>query len=617
MQNIKAVAGRVMRLRAAAAERDARMSDVRMVRAGHMSELFPDMFPADMPRSVVANFVDMASRDLAEIISPLPTLNCSNGLLVTQKAKDFAARKANIGHYYWQHSKLSRHMTTACDRYLSYGFLPLVIEPDFKTKCPRIMLEDPVGSYPQFDRFGQCVAFAKVWRARAEDLAAQFPDLEAAIMKHARDDRGPMGTTDTSSAADAELEVIRFSDSEQTVMYLPERGNVILARVKNPLSRCPVVIARRPGLDDELRGQFDDVIPVQMARAKMGLLALEAAEKSVQAPMALPDDVTTLSIGPDAVIRSRNPERIRRVGLDLPPGAFAEIANLEAEMRKGGRYPEGRSGESDASVITGRGVQALLGTIDTQVKTAQTQLGEALAEATRLSFEMDEKLWANAKKTVRGTHSGTPFTEHYTPSKDISGDYECDVTYGYAAGLGPNNAAVLLLQLRGDKLIDRDTFRRHLSLGEDISAVQKAVDIEELTDAAKQGIMAYVQSIGLLAQNGQDPSEPLRKLAQLVDGIQKGGSIPDLMVKVFAPPPAPPVPDVSGELSGLPGGDPGSEAGLTVPDGLQNSGLPDFVAQGQAGMAPGGRPDMQSLVAGLTGGGKANLAASVVRRLPA
>jgi hypothetical protein len=613
LHNINAVAGRVKRLRAAAAGRDARMNEVRAVRAGHMNEIFPDLFPDDMPRSVVANFIDMASRDLAEIISPLPTLNCSNGLLVTQKAKDFAARKTNIGHYYWQHSRLNRHMTTACDRYLSYGFMPLVIEPDFQAKCPRIMLEDPQGSYPAFDRFGQCVAFAKVWKARAEELADQFPDQAAKILKHSRDDRAPIGSDD-SSAADVELEVVRFSDSEQTVMYLPERDNIVLARVKNPLSRCPVVIARRPGLDEELRGQFDDTIPVQMARAKMGLLALEAADKSVQAPMALPDDVTSLSVGPDAVIRSRNPEKIRRVGLDLPPGVFAEIANLEAEMRKGSRYPEGRSGESDASVITGRGVQALLGTIDTQVKTAQTQLGEALAEATRLSFEMDEKLWGNTKKTVRGTHAGTPFTEHYVPSKDINGDYECDVTYGYAAGLGPNNAAVLLLQLRGDKLIDRDTFRRHLSLGEDISAVQKAVDVEELTDAAKQGIMAYVQSIGIIAQNGGDPSEPLQKLAQLVDGIQKGGSVTDLMVKVFAPTP---VPAASSEISGAPGAPPTPEGGPGVPDGLQQSGLPDFVAQGQAGMAPGGRPDMQSLIAGITGGGKANLAASVVRRVPA
>jgi hypothetical protein len=590
------------------------MSDVRAVRAGRLSSVYPDFFPEGMPQSVISNFIDCAARDLAEIISPLPSLNCTSGLMVSQRSRDFAAKKANIGHFYWLHSKLAQRMTTACDRYLSYGFLPMVVEPDFASSSPRIMLEDPVGSYPQFDRFGNCVAFAKVWRARAEDLAAQFPDLERQIMRAAQDDSGrPMGGQ--GSAADTELEVVRFSDSDQTVMFLPERRNLVLAKVKNPLSRCPVVIARRPGVDDELRGQFDDVIPVQMARARMGLLALEAAEKAVQAPLALPDDVGQLAIGPDAIIRSRNPEKIRRVGLDINPGTFAEIQNLESEMRQGARYPEARSGVSDASVITGRGVQALLGTVDTQVKTAQTQLGEALAEITKLCFEMDEKLWPSVRKTVRGTHAGTPFQETYTAAKDIDGDYECDVTYGYAAGLGPNNAAVLLLQLRGDKLIDRDTFRRHLALGEDISAVQKAVDIEELTDAAKQGIMAYVQSIGVIAQNGGDPSEPLSKLAMMVDGIQKGKSITDLLPKVFAPQAPPPTtvgPDGSPQPPEGGGGD-----GSMPPFGMQASGLPQGVAPGQAGMAPGGRPSIQQLVAGMGASGAPHLSAAVSKRLPA
>lgn len=615
MLSIDQVAGRVRRLRQANTARDARMADVRAVRAGRLSSVFPEMFPDGMPQSVISNFIDTAARDLAEIISPLPSLNCASGMMISQRSRDFASKKANVGHFYWLSSKLAQNMTTACDRYLTYGFLPIIVEPDFLGRTPRIMLEDPMGSYPQFDRYGNCVAFARVWRARAEDLAAQFPDLERQILRAAENDQSnaPMGQN--RSAADVELEVVRFSDSEQTVMYLPDRRNTVLARVKNPLSRCPVVIARRPGVDDELRGQFDDVIPVQMARAKMGLLALEAADKSVQAPLALPDDVGQLSIGPDAIIRSRNPEKIRRIGLDIPPGTFAEIQNLESEMRQGARYPEARSGVSDASVITGRGVQALLGTVDTQVKTAQTQLGAALAEATKLCFEMDEKLWPSLRKTVRGTHAGTPFEETYVPAKDISGDYECDVTYGYAAGLGPNNAAVLLLQLRGDKLIDRDTFRRHLALGEDITAVQKAVDIEELTDAAKQGIFAYVQSIGVMAQNGMDPSEPLRKLAMLVDGIERGKSIPALLPIVFAPPPAPPAAPGAVGPDGQPAPGGGGD-GSMPPFGEQANGLLQGVAPGQAGQGPGGRPSVQDLLAGMSAAGKPNLSASVRSRIP-
>ncbi len=86
----------------------------------------------------------------------------------------------------------------------------------------------------------------------------------------------------------------------------------------------PVAIAQRPSLDGESRGQFDDVLPVYAAKARLALLTMEAVQKSVEAPLALPTDVTSLSVGPDSVIRSNSPEKIRRVNLDVPQYAFAE-----------------------------------------------------------------------------------------------------------------------------------------------------------------------------------------------------------------------------------------------------------------------------------------------------
>lgn len=76
------------------------------------------------------------------------------------------------------------------------------------------------------------------------------------------------------------------------LVLIPERDNLVLFRVENFLGRCPVVVAERPGLvENDHRGQWDDVIWIQLARARMALLGLEAAEKSVQAPLALPSDV--------------------------------------------------------------------------------------------------------------------------------------------------------------------------------------------------------------------------------------------------------------------------------------------------------------------------------------
>ena len=55
------------RLRRAYAARDRAMQEMRQVREGRMSDVFPDLFPADGPmadKALVANMVDVAARDV-------------------------------------------------------------------------------------------------------------------------------------------------------------------------------------------------------------------------------------------------------------------------------------------------------------------------------------------------------------------------------------------------------------------------------------------------------------------------------------------------------------------------------------------------------------------------
>lgn len=595
-------------MRETQAERDGRYNVVRLVRGGKMAQVFPQAFSDDFPHSVAANFIDVAARDLAELTAPLPTLGCSAGSATSRSAKDFAAKKTNIGLYYWHCSQLDKQMYDGCDRYHTLGALPLIVEPDWDQKSPRIYADDPTGAYWLRDRYGNVTHYAKVYRMRAEELASMFPALASKITPPAT---GIVMLGETPKAENEMLEVVRYMDKDRAVMYLPSRKNLVLSSYDNPLSRVPVVIAQRPSLDGEVRGQFDDAIYVQMARAKMALLGLEAAEKSVQAPLALPDDVNQLAVGPDAVIRSRTPEKIRRVGLELSPGALQHAELLEQELRTGTRYPEGRSGDSSASVITGRGVQALLGTIDTQVKTAQAILGHALAKATSIALEMDEKLWGNVRKDV-GTvvWEGQSFDLAYTPLKDIKGDYAVDCTYGFAAGLGANQATVMIEQMIAAKLIDRGTGRRHLPLGEDVTKLERAVEVEQMRDALTQAMMAMGQSLNVLAEQGIDPGPQIIKMASIVQDLQKGTAIEDAISAAFAPAPAA-QPPADGGLGGPPqGGDGGA------PPGMQDTnGLPMGTAV--PGQAPGGRPPLQLLMAGLSPGGKAQLSDNVASRTPA
>ena len=131
-----------------------------------------------------------------------------------------------------------------------------------------------------------------------------------------------------------------------------------------------------------------------------------------------------------------NPAGVRRVELTLPQGAFTEQTLLNQELRVGARYPEGRTGNVNASIVTGQGVQALMGAFDTQVKSAQAIFASALRDVISVCFEVDERLFP-VEKTIRGVDSGAPYEITYSPRKDIKGDFSADVRYGMLAGLNP------------------------------------------------------------------------------------------------------------------------------------------------------------------------------------
>lgn len=327
-----------------------------------------------------------------------------------------------------------------------------------------------------------------------------------------------------------------------------------------------------------------------------------------------------LPIGPDAILRSQTPEKIRRVGMEMTNMSFLESNTLLEDLQAGSRYPAARTGSMDASVVTGRGALAMMSGLDQQLKAAQTVMRTAFMDMGAVCFEMDEKLWPNLKKDVKGVKDGTPFQISYTPSKDIAGDRSVDCTYGFAGGLDPNRAIVAMLQLRAEKAISRDSMMRQMPFQVDVVDETAKVNVEDTRDALMQSMFAMVQAIPAMAAQGMDPAESVLKAAAVVKGLQKGKAVEDVVTEVFAPKPKPASPMEEG-APGEPGpagpGGPGGPAGAGVGGpggGLQPSGLMEGVAAGQAGMAPGGRPDLNMLLAGLSGRGEAEMSARVSRR---
>jgi hypothetical protein len=611
MMQLREIRGLFDRIKSRYGERDVRMQNVLAVRQGRMRDVYPDLFPeGPFDRGIVANMVDVAARDLSEVLAPLPSFNCSSSSMVSDRAREFAEKRTRIANGYAEFSNLQTQMYTACDRYFTYGFVPAMVEIDADQMMPRIQFLDSIGAYPVRDRWGGIsAAFFTFFKSR-DELTAMYPHLIGVL------DRNPAGGSEL-------LEVVRYHDRFVDMLFLAGgRDTTVLESVKNPVGHCLVEWVQRPGVDDESHGQFDDVLAVQVAKARFALLSLEAAQKSVQAPIVLPPDAQELSLGPDAIIRSANGEKIRRVPIDIPPAAFAQQNLMDSELRQGSRYPNARLGEVEGSIVTGRGVQSLMSGFDTQVRTGQAMFAASLTKLMRLAFMLDESLFGEETKTLRGNSDGTPYEIRYRPDRDIKGDYTVDVQYGLMAGLDPNRALVFGLQARGDRLISRDFLRRQMPFALNANEEEQRVDIEEMRDALKQAVAGYAQAIPVLAQNGQDPGDILSRLSQIIIGRQKGRAIEDVISEAFAPEeePEPGVEEagMSPEeqmMQGAPGETPPGEGEGAA--GLSSSGLMRGVAPGQAGMAAGGRPDLQMLLAGLGRGGEANLQANVSRRIPA
>ena len=584
--SIEQVNARVQALKYRAVDRDQRALDVLAVRKGDIASVYPDFFPEGVDANVVANFVDIVARDLSEVMAPLPAVNCAAANSVKDRARKFADTRTRIASNYFSHSDLGVQMYQGADWYLTYGFVPFIIELDEEAKLPRIRIENPIGAYPEFDRYGRCVAFAKRYMMQLGELVALFPEYEYQLLGKFRYEQD----------LTQQVEMIRYYDADQSLIYIPTKENLVLSRAANPLGKMMIVVAKKPSVDGEMRGQFDDIIGIQLLRNRFALLAMEAAEKSVQAPIVLPQDVNELQLGGDAIIRTANPAGVRRVELTLPTGAFTEQTLLNQEMRVGARYPEGRTGNIDASIVTGQGVQALMGAFDTQVKSAQAIFASALRDVIQICFMVDEQIFSK-EKTIRGVDAGAPYEITYNPKKDIKGDYSADVRYGMLAGLNPAQGLIFMLQALGGGLISKDLAMRELPFQVNVTQEVEKIEVESMRQSLLQGIQAMSQAIPEMAIQGGDPVEIVNKISAVIKARQKGQALEDAIAEVFAP--AEPVPPT----------------GETAPMVEQPSPAPAGAPVGGSPM--GGQPpaDIMTLLSGLTGGGEATASVRSARQL--
>jgi len=596
MASVYEIAKKVNATRLRYYSRDLRMNEVRAVRASELDRVAPGLLADDFPKPIVSNVINVAAQYSAEQIGVMPTVSCTTGVMVSDRQKKYAQRRTLIAHNYLENSRIKVNLVEASDWLNTYSFLPIVLEPFFGDEevqaGPRLRFENPLGCYYELDVYARTRYFFKVYDSDVDSLCAKFPHLANALR------------TGTHAESNQKLELVNYMDDTDIIWFVPSRDNLELMRIQNKFGRCPVFVAESPKFDDENRGAYDDVIWIQIARAVFAQMGMRAAKKAVNSPLVVPSDVVNIPFGPDRVIRTNNGRDIHYPALDMSPAAWQQGEILNQDITVGARFPEGATGKSPGSIVTGRGMEELMGTIDSKVRTYQLIIGDALRRAVGAAFEMDEKFWPTKQRFIRVQVNGQQFEETYVPSRDIAGVYQVDVTYGMAAGMDPNRALVFLLQARGDKLISRDFALRQLPFDVNVDQVMEQIDTEEMTDSLKQMLAQTAMAIPAMAAQGADPMDTITKLATVMKKRESGVPLHQAILEAWTPPKQPPQDDQTAQQ-----GPPGM-AGPPGPPGAPQG------PPGQMGQQPQ-QQDIMKMLSGLSGGsGAPNLQANVQRKIP-
>ena len=252
---------------------------------------------------------------------------------------------------------------------------------------------------------------------------------------------------------------------------------------EHKLYGCPVTEAKRATHDDEYRGALVDLIPqLKVANNFMARL-LDDLNMNIYAPVLLDNVENPEEYGSGAVLIGTGAGRAA-IERDRPPVNFEArqtVQDIMAMARRQAFEPEQRAGEAGASIVSGKGTMALMGSFNNELAWAQTDIEQLLERTTSIVANFDE-VWCPGRKEIWGweTTSST-FTDRYDPRTTFKGDYRVSVTYGERTGLDEQSHMTRLGLVRQLGGMSMRTFMSKAGISEDPLQEEREIAIEKLT----------------------------------------------------------------------------------------------------------------------------------------
>jgi hypothetical protein len=538
------------------------------------------------------NVIQVALEDTAEAASLIPTVRVSpsGSSKDSRKSADLMERLCMA---YMDASQVELLTIRTLMDLVAFGTFAWYVSFDKETGGPIIQWRDPQTCFPE-----------PGWKTMDSPREVMFArNLYVTQLPHEYQDivfeEWPDARPETSTAVHREKEVILIeyvTEEETLVAALYQDGfkrpterityrPVELERVQNPGGICPVVIGQRISLDNEPRGQFDQIIGIMRAHIRLMSMVLDYADQAVYSDVWVKDLIGPLNFGGGAYIQLGPQGQIGRVQPAVSDFAvFRELDSLIESMHLGGRWPKSRPGEVDQSIASAKFLEASAGMMNTVIRTLHLIMTNAWERALRVCLVTDKL--GPSSRTVSGVLRNQQFMIERKTS-DIDLEAKLRVEYGIGLGRDPAQSMVLGIQASQAGLVSTEFVQENFEGISDLALERTRLDVQRFHDMA----------LARLLQGLEAREIPDEALVQIAQARLNGKDIFELFQKfVVEPQKALEEQMLTSGLTGeqmMPGG-PAPEPGMGAPPAPSPDEL--FAMLGAGGGPPGEGPDVKSRI---------------------
>jgi len=488
----------------------------------------------------VPNLMSTGLEHLSQKIGRIPNLKIDvPNDRDSQRSKQKAEKIARIITAYDDNQRLDIQMPQVGRWLPGYGFAVWVIrerKDSSGVPYPCAELRDPYNCFPGYYGADQKpVDLSIVRRVPKYALENVYPDFKDVINRDAKHEGLNIGGgyaspyTDSYSGSWANSNgqgdlVAEYYNDEGTYVYHMASGTV-LDFVPNPLSSGPAFVVAKKFSFDQLEGQYDQIIGLMAAMAKMNVMSIIAMEDAVFTETNISGELESGQYrkGRFAVNYLAPGTQVSKPASNVPYQIFQQIDRIERQLRVGGAYPVTDDAQSPLSFATGRGLEELGASMSLMIREYHTVMADAIEQTDAKRLEWDNVMYGGKPKPLSGYMDNKFYAEKYDPEKDIGFNYKTRRVYGAMAGYDEPQKIVTGLQLLQAGIIDTQTLQENLDGLDNIVRVNERITREKADKVLFDTLLT-------LSQQGDQ-----RATMAIVEIRKNPGDVENILDKFFTP----------------------------------------------------------------------------------